>query len=217
MSKKQVLSEDLICHGSSELSMHNFLSSLGTWLGVKNAMPWKEKKLLVQDYWERLSQALLHSLRPEQKKILHFSAISEVCPTDQTRLFPFQNHKKSSQFPSYTVMGKGNIGRAHSVLTYCPKQSQFNQERSKSTMTHCAKFFACAGQSSFIPSHCSLSFFRLVLLRQFKKSTSRAGLLHTRSALGGLQGSKAQWQFLLLLSQVSESISGYESLPRRSP
>ena len=68
MSKKQVLSEDLICHGSSELSMHNFLSSLGTWLGVKNAMPWKEKKLLVQDYWERLSQALLHSLRPEQKK-----------------------------------------------------------------------------------------------------------------------------------------------------
>ena len=62
-------------------------------------------------------------------------------------------------------------------------------------------FFACAGQSSFIPSHCSLSFFRLVLLRQFKKSTSRAGLLHTlrtprhAAAAACKAVAKAQWQY----------------------
>ena len=63
-------------------------------------------------------------------------------------------------------------------------------------------FFACAGQSSFIPSHCSLSFFRLVLLRQFKKSTSRAGLLHTlrtprhaAAATACKAVAKAQWQY----------------------
>ena len=114
MSKK-VLSEDLICHGSSELSMHNFLSSLGTWQGVKNAMPWKEKKLgkktTGKDYLKRCSTPSSGTKVAKYRSIFQPFSISEVSVRlDSDYCFLFPNHKKiMNSFPYYILLVEGEV------------------------------------------------------------------------------------------------------------
>ena len=68
-----------------------------------------------EDYWERLSQALLHAIvRNKSSKIsVHFSAfsISEVSVRlDSDYCFLFPNHKKiMNSFPYYILLVEGEV------------------------------------------------------------------------------------------------------------
>ena len=137
--------------------------------------------------------------RPEQKQNIYRSIFQfylwSVCKTRLRLLFPFSNHKKDHfPFPTMNILWEREVFEQNSVL-FLVKKPQIIHEylNNRNEQYTVCTFFACAGQSSFIPSHCSLSFFRLVLLRQFKKSTSRAGLLHTRSELLATRLAR-QWQ-----------------------
>ena len=142
MSKK-VLSEDLICHGSSELSMHNFLSSLGTWQGVKNAMPWKEKKLgkktTGKDYLKRCSIPS-SGTKAKYRSIFQFYLWS-VCKTRLRLLFPFSNHKKDHfPFPTMNILWEREVFEQNSVLFLVKKPQIIHECLIETNNTLCAHF-----------------------------------------------------------------------------